>query len=509
MGQESAVSTLGAVPTASIPANADKASPPSVATVNVEPGVQFSPKIDPTFVENTNPKLQQDEGVPLASQGAEKTKCCQWCRTPDGRSWSWKKIMFGIFVFVVVVITVLFVYFRIAYKGFFTPKCAKPQKEIASLETLDSCMAEITDEYGLVGVAVAIVTSEAKGVAWSQTYGYANIETGQEVKDSTPFLLSSVSKTFIAVALMQQVEIGKLDLDEDINVYLPFEVINPLVASSSNNRITLRDLSTHTSGIVDSDYAYDLSYGPGDPTESLGDFLRAYFVPEGAYYSDVENFVPCLSGECLHEYSNVGAALAAFVLEAALGISYAQYVEENILAPLGMNDSHYYLSNYSDPNIIAMPYTEAGNDPEPYGYYGYPTYPDGRLFASSRDLSKFLASIMIEDGSTPHLLSAKSKREMLTPQPIHEEVSFAERLLYGPLKQEIFWVQTNGITHGHDGGDYGSFTLMYFEPNHGVGIIVLTNYDGLNGSIALINIVKQVTEQSARVAELLRLNKVI
>jgi CubicO group peptidase (beta-lactamase class C family) len=404
---------------------------------------------------------------------------------------------------VIAVIVAICIYSRVAYKGYFTPKCAKPKTEITSLDSLDSCIAKIADEYGLVGVAVAIVTTKANGIAWNQTYGYANLETEQKVRDSTPFLLSSVSKLFIAVSMMQQVESGVLDLDEDINKYLPFEVINPLVSLSSNNRITLRDLSTHTSGIVDSDYTFDMSYQPGDPTESLGDFLEAYLVPNGAYYAESENFLPCLSGECLYEYSNYGSSLAALVVESAVGLPFAQYVEENILIPLSMNDSHYYLANYTDPNVIAMPYSV---DLEPYGYYGYPDYPDGRLFTSSRDLSKFLASIMIEkdeDGSPPSILSVQSKKQMLTPQPIKEKSSFGEKLYYGSTKQEIFWIETNDITHGHDGGDDGSLTFMYYEPITGVGIIILTNSEDENGAIALMNIVKQVTEQSVRVAELL------
>jgi CubicO group peptidase (beta-lactamase class C family) len=454
---------------------------------------------------NADPEQPQDDGTSLPQQD-RKRKCCRCCRTADGQSWSWKKILLGITIFTVVVIAIFFIYFRIAYKGFFTPKCAKPRKEISSMNSLDACIAEIVDQYDLMGLSVAIVTRETQDVAWTKSYGYANLETGRPVTDSTPFLLSSVSKTFIATAIMQQVETGLLDLDEDINVYLPFEVINPHLSRTSTDRITLRDLATHTSGIIDSDYAYDL-YGPGDPSESLGEFLRNYFVPGGDYYSEDDNFEACLSGQCWYEYSNVGAALAAYVLEAAIGIPYAQYVEENILSPLGMTDSHFYLANYTDPNVIAMPYIHERRGPEPYGYYGYPTYPDGRLFSSSQDLSKFLVSIMLDQEAmdTTSILGIEAKKEMLTPQPfVDDKLSFTDRLFYGSLQQEIFWVQTNEITHGHDGGDYGSFTLMYFEPNQGVGVVILTNDDSLNGSIALMNIVKQVTEQSARVSELLR-----
>jgi CubicO group peptidase (beta-lactamase class C family) len=473
----------------------------SQVTIDVNNGVEQAESIFPMEESIDTNKQEGDEPFPL--QTASKAKSCRCCRTADGQSWSWKKMLLGTSLFLIGVIATLCIYSRVAYKGYFSPKCAKPKTTIDSLDSLDSCIAEITEEYSLVGLAVAIVTAKAKGIAWNQTYGYANLEREEKVKDSTPFLLSSVSKLFIAVALMQQVETGVLDLDEDINVYLPFEVVNPLLSSSSNNRITLRDLSTHTSGIIDTDYAFDMSYGPGDPTVSLGDFIEAYLDPNGAYYSESETFAPCLSGECLYEYSNYGSALAAFVVESALGIPFAQYVEENILIPLGMNDSHYYLANYTDPNVIAMPYSE---DLEPYGYYGYPDYPDGRLFTSSRDLSKFLASIMIDedDGDNPSsILSDKTKKEMLTPQSINEKITFEDKLYYGSTKQEIFWIQTNGITHGHDGGDDGSLTFMYYEPTNGVGIIILTNSEDENGATALMNIVKQVTEQSARVAELL------
>ena len=136
---------------------------------------------------------------------------------------------------------------------------------------------------------------------------------------------------------------------------------------------------------------------------------------------------------------------------------------------------------------------------------------DGRLFTSVQDLSRYLASFMVQeddivetDDTVVLLLNETSKQTMLSPQPIHQQVSFAERLFYGSVQQEIFWVQTNDVTHGHDGGDFGSFTLMYYEPVHGVGIVILTNYASLNGSIALMQLVKKVTEQSERVVELLR-----
>lgn len=167
-----------------------------------------------------------------------------------------------------------------------------------------------------------------------------------------------------------------------------------------------------------------------------------------------------------------------------------------------MNQSHFYLSNYTDPEeTVAMPYERdrKRDDVEEYGYYGYPSYPDGRLFTSTNDLLKYVAAFM--DDENEELMSLETRQVMLTPQSIDYEPTFSEKLFYGkPLEQEIFWTRAAG-NHGHDGGDYGSFTLLYFEPTHKVGIVIMTNFAHLNGAIALMNIVKQVTGQSGHVAK--------
>ena len=454
--------------------------------------------------EEANP-IDVEDAEDMAAKPASSPsdgRCSNGCRC------TWKRVLMGILIFIPVGVCAFFIYLRIGYKGFFAPRCAKPRKEIESLDSLDDCMQQIYEKYGFAGISISVMTindDDADGgtaiVDWSQNYGFANLEEETPATSDTPYLLSSISKTFIGTAIMQQVEIGALDLDVNINTYnLPFTVDNPLV--DSETIITLRQLATHTSGIADGP-AYDTSYAPGDPQEGLGEFLEAYFVPGGVHYS-TDNFQECQSGDCEYQYCNVAAALAAYVLEVALGISYAQYVEENIFQPLGMNNSHFYLDNYTDPNVIAMPYEEGperNSGLEAYGYYGYPTYPDGYIKTSTNDMNRYMAAFLSDEEI---LMTTATQNEMMTVQPINHKPSFVDRLIYGDLEQEIFWVKTNVISQGHDGGDYGSFTLMYYEPKEKVGIVVLTNYAELNGSIVLFNIFKQVTQQSARVAGLLR-----
>ena len=81
------------------------------------------------------------------------------------------------------------------------------------------------EQKGIPSIAAAIVKDDR--IVWQNTYGYENIATRTAPTENTIYLLASISKTFTAVAVMQLYERGQLDLDEDINTYLPFEIRNP------------------------------------------------------------------------------------------------------------------------------------------------------------------------------------------------------------------------------------------------------------------------------------------
>lgn len=410
-----------------------------------------------------------------------------------------KKILVGIGVVLVIALIGGLIWLRVSMVGIFEPRCTRPGIQVESIDAYDACIAEMVDRYDLPGMSVALVTAD--GVAWSKGYGYANIEEGRPATADTPYLLSSITKTFVATAIMQQVEAGTLDLDEDINTYLPFTVDNPLVEGEV---ITLRDLATHTSGLIDNyDDVYDPSYVPGDSPVGLGEFLEGYYVPGGEYYDPDGNFSEYAPGE-RRQYSNIGASLAAYTVEVVSGEPFSEYVENHILGPLGMDNSHFFLADYDDHNIIAMPYElNQDGELEAYGYYGYPTYPDGHLYTSANDMGRFLAAIMNDgelDGT--RILEAETVDLMLTPQGTVWKPNLSDRILLGKPEQEIFWVAGKG-EHGHDGGDYGSFTMMFFEPEHKVGVVMLTNYADLDSVIAMLRLLRQATGNSEHMAALL------
>ena len=149
---------------------------------------------------------------------------------------------------------------------------------------------ESTMETHLIpGVSISIVKDD--NIVWEKQLGYANIINDILVDENTMFILSSISKTVTATALMQLFENELFDLDDDIDDYLPFNVNHPdypLVP------ITFKMLLTHSSGIQDNWNV--MTYYDGDPQLELNYYLNQYFTPGGAFYDSNLNFTNSMPG---------------------------------------------------------------------------------------------------------------------------------------------------------------------------------------------------------------------
>ncbi len=347
---------------------------------------------------------------------------------------------------------------------------------VASWDEWDTLVADVFAQTDLPGMAVAVVTPA--GVAWSQGYGWANVEAELPATADTPFALASITKTVTGTALMIAHEEGALGLDDPVNDWLPFVVDNPLV---EGDEITLRHLATHTSGILDYEPVYNGLYAPGDPTIPLGDFLQGYLAEGGEWYSAEDNFAPRLPGETW-EYSNVGAALAGYILELATGTPLDAYAQDHLFDPLGMTETGWKLAAFADSSVIAVPYGANGQALE---HYGYPTWPDGMLRASVNDLGTFLAMIMNggELGGV-RVISAEGVDRMLQPQ-----------LETAPM-QGWFWDLGSDLPGliGHTGGDPGVRTFMVFSPETDLGVITLINSSSPDAIQAMLALVSAVYE---------------
>jgi len=343
---------------------------------------------------------------------------------------------------------------------------AQPSTTSAA-HTIDSFIVKRMDEAGVMGLAAAIVVH--KKVVWMKGYGFADKERAVPFTPDTVMNIGSISKTFTGVALMRAVQEGKLSLDEDINSYLPFKIINP---HHPNDKVTLRQLATHTSGITDRWSVYKDTYHYGGTPEPLGKFLKSYFVPGGRYYSK-ENFLNVKPGTH-REYSNIAAGLAGYIVELAVGKKLNVYAKQCIFSPLRMDNSSWLLSEVK-PGKHSKLYVAQDGLTIPIPLYELTTYPDGGVRTSVSDLSKLFVALL-NDGvyEGTRILDKPSVDEMLrfhyTDSNKPDNVSLEEK------NSGLFWQSKYNVTRiGHGGSDPGLQTDMLSNLSKDVGVILFTN----------------------------------
>lgn len=334
---------------------------------------------------------------------------------------------------------------------------------------LDAYILDEMDYENLPGMSTLIV--KGGEIVWVESYGMADIENDVPVTDNTAFLMASVSKLFMATAFMQLEEDGLIDLDEDINTYLPFDVFNP---NYPNISITSKMLMTHTSSIADDWSSMDTHYTNGDPTITLGDYMEMYFSTSGVDYDAQNNFNNNLPGTDF-DYSNMAADLAGYLVEVVSEELFSEYSNTHGFEELCMDNTSWYLSDFDTLNV-ARPYDWQGGQFNPYAHYGFPGYTSGLLRSNVLDLANFMIAYL-QNGwfNNNQLLSEASINEMLTFQV--PEIDDRQGLNW--YTEEIY-LSEGGVVNlwGHNGGEGGSTTELYINPDNQIGIVVLSNGEG-------------------------------
>lgn len=239
-------------------------------------------------------------------------------------------------------------------------------------------------------------------------YGFENLEEQKPVDPyTTLFRPGSVSKLFTWTAVMQQVEEGKLDLDTDVNEYLDgFQI-----ADTFEQPITLRNILTHTSGFEDGALGYLIVDDP-QKALSLREAMEKYqpkrVNPPGAQTA----------------YSNYATALAGLIVSNVSGLSFNDYIQQNIFDPLGMQNSSFVepLPEGLDEHMAASYAVEAGKYvKKPFeiiSSFG----PAGAQSATATDMVRF-AQAMLNGGELDgnRILEAGTAEEMLTREFTHDD----------------------------------------------------------------------------------------
>jgi CubicO group peptidase (beta-lactamase class C family) len=313
-------------------------------------------------------------------------------------------------------------------------------------------------DFVLPGATLSVVN--ATDILYLKGYGYANLEESKAVSpDSTTFRIASVSKLFTWTAVMQLHEQGLLDLDENINNYLT-EFKIPM----SYGPITMYDLMCHSPGFEDY-FFYTGSFNK-DIILPLEDFLIEY-MPK------------CVRppGE-VSAYSNYGASLAGYIVGEITGIPFPQYVQEEILIPLGMSHSTFLNQFEGLEESLVTEYSIDKNSnlhPLIIDPYGLEYDPAGSLKTTALDISYFMRA-HLNNGS----FGANRILEETTAQEMHTR-HFSHHPDLNGFAHGFFEMTINGkrlISHG--GSVSYTRSELILIPEEQIGVFVSFNAYHIN-----------------------------
>lgn len=295
------------------------------------------------------------------------------------------------------------------------------------------------------GVALAI--TDTRRALGSVADGWANLERRIPVGSHHRFQIGSISKGFTALAILQQHEEGRIDLDAPVTAYLPwFEV------RSDFDPITIHHLLSHTSGLVQG-------------TDFTGDAVSEVW----SLRETVVGFPP---GERFL-YSNVAYKALGLVLASVTGAPWWETVRDRVMAPMGMGDADVIITQRSRERL-AVGYGARYPDRPWQSRHGWSPAPwfdsataDGTICATAEELTAYARSLL---RGGEGVVSPASFERMTTPVA-WDPSSPNEGFGYG-----VRWVEEDGRRLlGHAGGMVGFSAYLLVDPEAGMGVTVLMN----------------------------------
>jgi CubicO group peptidase (beta-lactamase class C family) len=322
-----------------------------------------------------------------------------------------------------------------------------------SKEELRQSIEAVLMETGTPGAGVVLVSKD--DILWSAGIGIADRATGKKVTAETMFRAGSISKSFVAVAILKLQEEGKLQIDDRLSDLVGGELFdNPW---EDQEPLRLVHLLEHTAGFDDFSLRQFATSAPDiSPRDSLAFDprpRRCRWRP-GRFFS----------------YSNAGYDLAGHAIERVTGRDFDSYIEDEILRPLGMTSASFLLTERAQDKL-ATGYLSDGVTESPYWHIvGRPA---GSLNVSPSELARFV-QLLLNRGTRDgvRLLSDESVERMERPAsslPARRGM----RAGYGMGNSTTCY---NGhLFHGHGGGLPNFLALYGYAPQHGVGFTLMIN----------------------------------
>jgi len=329
----------------------------------------------------------------------------------------------------------------------------------ATIETALSAAPAFMNMVGVTGLTMAVVDIET-GFTWTQGFGYADSVNGIQVDEHTLFQVGSTSKPFTAIAVMQLVEEGLIDLDSPLVNYLPeFSMLPSPVLGGSSDDVTVRMLLNNTSGVISNNFKGMIVTGDEQYQGHMNNLLE--WLPTRELL-----FVP---GD-MYDYSNNNWTLLSILVARVMGFDnyfegFVEHTDATIFAPLGMERTTFEFT----PALtnVAMPYVTLNRQDD---MHTVSSIGAGGLLSSAYEMARFMHAI----GGDGTLDGQRLLRQETIAYMMQEHsVMIPGMMEYG---LGFFRISIDGLeTVGHGGNITHYHTEMIIHLETGIGVFVSTN----------------------------------
>lgn len=343
----------------------------------------------------------------------------------------------------------------------------------SSLQVLESFIQKEMKQNKIVGLSVALVDDQK--IIWKKGFGYSDKAKAISPNEKTVYRVGSISKPFLALALMQLVEQGKLDLDAPIQQYIPELKIKSRFKNAP--AITTRHILSHHSGLP-SDILVDFFQDSVPHFSSIVDFLNQEYV--------------CFPPNFVMAYSNAGYALLGKLVENISQEDFHSYTQKHLFEKMKMQTASYF------PDSTVLKYYSKGykGKKEEWNEPPIRDVPAGMLHASVSDISQAI-KMLFADGklNENQILKKETLAKMFETQNEKVALDFDTKMGLSWFKEGFgnHWEHAGGfIGHGGDTRVYHS--ELFVLPKQKLGVVVLTNSQ--NGNAVASEIAKKILDVS-------------
>src|SRR6266849_3560096 len=336
-----------------------------------------------------------------------------------------------------------------------------------TLQELQKAMKDVLDKGHVPGAGIVLVANGE--VLWCGGIGEADVATKHVAGCDTEFRVGSISKTFVALALLKLQEEGRINLYarlQDVAPEIPFK--NRWEAT---HPVRIVNLLEHTAGFDDMEPSE--VYNVHDRYDfPLLDVFKRFKKPQSVRWPPGTRM----------SYSNPGNAIAGYLIEKTTGKPFDQYIRETFLRPMGMEHADY---PFTDANKAFLATAYEGNPPKPSGYTFVYLRPGQDLKASPRELAK-LVQFLLRRGMAGDAQLVKPDSILRMEAP---ETTLAAKnglgLGYGLCNYSS--VEGGVVTYGHDGGIDGFISSYRYMPEQNWGYVILLNSDNSQQALESLN----------------------